>query len=77
VRSLLHRLGRVVILPFTLTARLLAWLLTALVQLTKIVAILFAEFAVGALAVLIPLALVVGVLFGLFYLASMVLDGLW
>ena len=77
MRSLLYGLGRVVILPFTLAVRLLAWLLTALVRLAKTAAILGAELAVGLFAVLIPLALVVGVLFGLFYLVSMVMDGLW
>lgn len=77
MRSLLYGLGRVVILPFTLSVRLLAWLLTALVRLAKTAAILGAELAVGLFAVLIPLALVVGVLFGLFYLVSMVMDGLW
>ena len=74
---LLYGLGRIVILPFTLTIRLVAWLFTALVQLTKHAAILCAEFAVGAVAVLILLGLIVAVLFGLFYMVSAVMDGLW
>lgn len=74
---LLYGLGRILILPFTLGIRLVAWLLTTLIRLSTTAVILTAEFAVGALAVIIPLALIIAVIFGLVYMVSMVRDGLW
>ena len=74
---LLYGLGRILVLPFTLAVRLVAWLLTSVIHLVKAAVILTAEFAVGALAILVPLGLIIAVIFGLVYLVSMVRDGLW
>ena len=70
-------LGSAAASPFLLLWRLAAYLFTGAVGLVRHAAVLLAEFGVGILAVIVPLVVFVLLLFGLFYLLSMVMDGLW